>query len=289
MRKLILLALLGFPLGLSAQENHHEVGIVTGISSYRGDLVHNWIPHPKAMFANAGVQYKYFSTPHLGYRFGFSYIQIGGADSISTIASDKARNLSFRNNLLELQAGIELNLFPVDIYKFKFTPYAFVGVAGVYSNPYAYDNEFKKVYLRDLSTEGQGLPNYPDRKSYSVIHGAIPMGVGLKGFVGNTVMLTLEAGLRYVASDYLDDVSRSYVNLDTLSYYKGAKSVEMSYRGSELSDWDKNYPTDNYRRGDFQNNDWYWTFNLGIAVYFDAFGNPEIWSGAKCPRVIGRN
>lgn len=288
MKKILLSALLSLPLGLFAQ-NHHEVGIVAGVSGYRGDLAQNWIPHAKAIFPTGGVQYKYFRNPNFGFRFGLNVLQIGGADSLSTVQSDVARNLSFSNRLIELQAGVEINLLPVDVYKFKFTPYAFAGVAAVYSDPYAYDNEFKKIYLRDLSTEGQGLPGYPDRKAYSVIHPSFPIGVGLKGFVGKTVMVTAEVGLRYVATDYLDDVSRSYVNLDTLQFYKGAKSVEMAYRGAELPEWDRNYPNDKYRRGDYQNNDWYWSATIGFAIYFEAFGNPKQWRGSKCPRVIGKD
>lgn len=288
MKKFLLFALMSLPLSLSAQ-NHHEIGLVAGVSGYKGDLAQNWFPHPKAVFPTGGIQYKYFTNPHVGFRFGLNVLQIGGADSLSEVKSDVARNLSFSNRLVELQAGIELNLLPVDIYKFKFTPYAFAGIAAVHSNPYAYDREFKKVYLRDLSTEGQGLPNYPDRKPYSVFHASFPIGIGLKGFIGNTVMVTAEVGLRYVTSDYLDDVSRSYVNLDTLLQYKGAKSVEMSYRGDELKEWDQNYPADKYRRGDYQNNDWYWSATIGFAIYFEAFGNPIQWRGSKCPRIIGRD
>lgn len=288
MKKLLLLALLSLPIGMAAQ-NHHEVGIVAGVSGYRGDLAQNWIPNPKAVFPTAGIIYKYFPNPQIGYRFGLNALDIGGADSLSSVAADKLRNLSFNNRLLELQAGIEVNLLPIEADRFKFTPYAFAGVAAVYSNPYAYDRMNQKVYLRDLSTEGQGLPGYPDRKSYSMIHASFPIGAGIKAFVGNTVMVTAEVGLRYVVSDYIDDVSRSYVNMDTLLAYKGYKSLELAFRGDELTEWDNNYPKDQFRRGDYRNNDWYWSATIGFTVYFEAFGNPKVWRGSKCPRVIGKN
>lgn len=270
-------------------QKHHEVGIVAGVSGYRGDLSQSWIPHEKTLRPTVGVQYKYFFNPHVGIRAGFNMIQINAADSLSTVKADQLRNLSFHNRLLELQAGIEVNLLPIDMYKFHFTPYVFAGVAGYYSNPYAFDNNNEKVFLRDLSTEGQGVPGYPDRKYYSTLGTSFPIGFGLKAFIGKTVMLTAEVGLRYVTNDYIDDVSRSYINMDTLFHYRGAKSVEMSYRGNMTDEWDGNFPNDQFRRGDYTNNDWYMSATLGITVYFDAFGRSPRWSNRDCPRVFGRN
>jgi len=286
MKKFLLLALTALPV-LGFSQKHHEVGIVGGVSGYRGDLSPNWIPHEKALMPTAGIMYKYFWNPHVGLRANINVLQITAADSLSISEANRLRNLSFTNRLIELQAGLEFNLLPIEVDRFKFTPYAFAGIAGVYSNPYAYDRENKKVFLRDLSTEGQGLPTYPERKMYSTLQSSFPIGVGFKGFIGKTVMLTGEVGLRYVHSDYIDDVSRTYVNLDTLRYYKGDKSVEMSFRGNELKDFDNNYPDENFRRGDFKNNDWYWSATIGITVYFEAFGNRKNWTGAKCPRVFG--
>lgn len=63
-------------------------------------------------------------------------------------------------------------------------------------------------------------------------------------------MLSSEIGFRYTATDYLDDVSSSYVNMDTLFRYKGKQSVDLSFRTDELTNWDGNYPNDKFVRGD---------------------------------------
>lgn len=286
MKKLILIALATLPI-ISFAQNHHEVGLVGGVSGYKGDLAPHWIPHEKAVMPTAGVMYKYFWNPHMGLRANLNVLQITAADSLSHSEADRLRNLSFTNRMIELQVGLEVNLLPIEVDKFKFTPYAFAGVAGFYSNPWAYDLRNEKVFLRDLGTEGQGLPTYPDRKVYSTIQTSFPIGIGVKGFVGKTVMVTGEIGLRYAHTDYIDDVSRTYVNLDTLAYYYGDKSKEMSFRGDELREWDNNNPTDKHRRGDYQNNDWYWSATIGFTVYFEAFGNRKFWKGSKCPRVFG--
>ncbi len=64
----------------------------------------------------------------------------------------------------------------------KVTPYLFGGISVFYFNPYATDPAGDKVYLRPLSTEGEGLPMYPDRKEYSLVNMAFPFGGGFKFF-----------------------------------------------------------------------------------------------------------
>src|SRR5690606_39272001 len=127
---------------------------------------------------SGGILYKFFVTPSFGFRFGASYIGIGGADSLSDVGANQLRNLSFKNNMLEAQAGFELNLLPLDIEKFRFTPYVFASLGVFYSNPTALDDDGKKVKLRNLGTEGQGLPQYPDRDLYPVINASFPIGGG---------------------------------------------------------------------------------------------------------------
>ena len=220
----------------------------------------------------AGIIYKYFLSPHVGLRVGASFTQLTAADSLSDIFVKKQRNLSFATNLFEVHGGIEINLLPIDVDRMKVTPYIFGGIAVFYYNPYTSAPNGDKIFLRPLSTEGEGLPNYPDRKQYSLVNVAFPFGGGLKFLVGKTLVITTEVGIRYTATDYLDDVSKSYVNLDTLAMYRGGKAAQLSYRGNELPNWDVNgnnkYPDYKFQRGDDKMNDWYYFAGINIAVYF---------------------
>lgn len=282
------------PLATSAiaqKRNHHEIGIWMGAANYFGDLQSNPIPwgtpQSNTYQLSGGINYKYFVNPHIGFRFGASLIRISGADSLSEVTTNRLRNLSFHNNLFETSGAIELNFLPIDREsRFKFTPYIFAGVGAVFSNPYAFNDAGDKIKLRDLGTEGQGLANYPDRKLYPVLNASFPLGGGFKFLVGDHVMISTEVGLRYTSTDYLDDVSRSYVNMDTLLAYRGQQAVEMSYRGNTLREWDNVYPNYTHQRGDFNKNDWYWTVGLNVNVYFDAFGNVKEYIQAKCPRWL---
>ncbi len=280
-------------MGLQAQGDfssigateHHEIGLMVGVANYYGDLQQKLFPS-YGYQPMAGIMYKYFMSPHVGLRFGASYTNLTAADSLSNIPINKARNLSFATHLFEFQGGLEINFLPIEVMRHKATPYIFGGIAAFYDNPYAIDPDGNKVFLRPLSTEGEGLANYPDRKQYSLVNMAFPFGGGFKFFIGRTIMLTTEIGFRYTNTDYLDDVSKSYVNLDTLQAYKGKIARQMSYRGNTLKNWDGNNPNYGDQRGDNKANDWYWYGNLTVTIFFRAFGNPKEYLKTKCPGIF---
>lgn len=287
MKRVILSLVLLLPMCLRAQESHHEIGLGLGLANYYGDL------QPK-FFASDGyrptatVLYKYFVTPRIGLRTGFSYAQVTAADSLSRIPVNQARNLSFTSNLFEFHGAVEFNFLPIDVLRYKVTPYIFGGLGVFYFNPFAEDVAGNKHYLRPLSTEGQGLAMYPDRKQYSLVNLAFPFGGGFKFFIGKTLMVTPEIGFRYTNTDYIDDVSKSYVNLDTLSAYKGQLARSMSYRGIEKTGDNNDNPNYGYQRGDSKANDWYWFGNITVTVYFRAFGNQRTYTKTKCPSFYYR-
>lgn len=267
---------------MSFAQAHHEVGLSAGVNFYYGDLQDKMYPNygGKPM---GGVLYKYFFNPHLGWRIGASYTAMTAADSLSESNVKRERNLRFASNLFEVHTGLELNILPLEWDKSKVSPYLFAGVAVFHYNPYTDGMRGERVYLRPLGTEGQNIPIYPDRKEYKTVNVAFPFGGGLKFFIGKTIFLSAEVGFRYTNTDYLDDVSKSYVNLDTLKAYRGAQSVELSFRTDELKNWDGNYPNYKYQRGDSKANDWYYFTNITATIYFRAFGNLKDYWQAKCP------
>ncbi len=281
MKRLLLSIALFLPFCLQAQE-HHEIGVTFGAANYFGDLQPKLFPS-YGYEPMAGIVYKYFMSPRVGIRLGASYTNLTAADSLSNIPVNQQRNLSFSTRLFEVHAALELNLLPIEIMDHKVTPYIFGGISAFYFDPYADDAAGDKVYLRPLSTEGEGLPMYPDRKQYSLVNMAFPFGGGMKFFIGHRIMLTGELGFRYTNTDYLDDVSKSYVNLDTLQAYKGTIAKQMSYRGNTTAKWDHNNPNYGFQRGDSKSNDWFWYANVTVTVYFRAFGNPKEYLKTKCP------
>jgi hypothetical protein len=280
--KRILLGLALFLTFCAQAQEHHEIGITVGVANYYGDLQQKIFPS-YGYQPMAGIVYKYFMSPHVGLRFGATYTNLTAADSLSNIPINKARNLSFATHLFELHGALEINFLPIEVNKMKATPYIFGGLSVFYFDPYTLDDNGNKVYLRPLSTEGEGLPMYPDRKQYSLVNLAFPFGGGFKFFIGKTIMLTTELGFRYTNTDYLDDVSKSYVNLDTLAAYKGAVAKKLSYRGNTATGWDHTFPNYGFQRGNSNANDWYWYGNITATVYFRAFKNAKEYVKTKCP------
>ena len=285
MKRLLYSLALLLPLWLQAQQDHHEIGLTFGASNYYGDLQPKLFPN-YGYSPMGGIVYKYFMSPHVGLRVGASYTTLTAADSLSNIPANVARNLSFTTHLFELHGALEVNFWPIEILKKKATPYIFGGVGAFYYNPFADNAAGDKVYLRPLSTEGEGLPMYPGRKQYSLVNLAFPFGGGFKFFIGKTIMLTTELGFRYTNTDYLDDVSKTYVNLDTLQKYKGTLAKQMSFRGNTVAGFTGSYPGDGGQRGDPTGNDWYWYANVTVTIYFRAFGNPKEYLKTKCPQLF---
>lgn len=281
--RLVLFFVLLFPAVLPAQE-HHEMGIACGVANYYGTLQPSFAPSYgyKSM---GGILYKYFMTPFIGIRTGLSYTNLTAADSLSTNASDKGRNLSFSTHLVELHGVLEINFTPIDVAYSHFGPYIFGGLAAFYYDPYALDPNGHKVYLRPLSTEGEGLAMYPDRRAYSLINMSFPFGGGLKFLFGRMVFTT-EAGFRYTNTGYLDDVSKSYVDLNTLAANKGMLAKEMSYRGNTLPGWNGLYPSYGDPRGNNNANDWYWYGNITLTWFFHRTSKDDDMGKTDCPKIF---
>jgi len=272
MRKYFLLCLL-VPVLTHAQELQKlHLTLFGGVSNYQGDLQSRTFTFNQSNLA-LGVGLKYDLTPHFALRTNFNYGTIGAMDKENE-PSLRARNLSFESRLIEGNLLLEYTLFNLEDK--KLSPYVFAGVAVYHFNPYAFDTLGNKVFLKPLSTEGQGLAAFPDRKEYKLTQFAIPFGGGLKFRISDNVVLGYEIGLRKVFTDYLDDVSTTYVDQFALFQAKGAKAVEMAYRAGELKNGDPNYPADGTIRGGSKYKDWYYfqglTLTIGIGGGSGGFG-----------------
>jgi hypothetical protein len=280
LKRILLSLALIIPICSQAQQ-HHEIGLTVGVANYYGDLQNKVFPSYgyKPM---GGIFYKYFLSPHVGLRFGASYATVTAADSLSDIPVNQARNLSFESHIVEIHGGLEINFLPIDVDRMKVTPYIFGGVGAFYFNPYTQNNDGGRTFLRPLSTEGEGLAQYPDRKTYNNVAVSFPFGGGMKFLIGKTLVVTTELGFRYTTTDYLDDVSKSYVNPDTLLAYRGALSKALAYRGKSGTNAGHSVEYTN-QRGDSKANDWFWYGSVGVAVYFRTFGNVKDYLQGRCP------
>ena len=189
-----------------------EFGIGIGAGHYFGDLnTRAKLNRPKIA---AGIFFRKNFGNYIAARVVANFVQLGYSDIYNTHNEFMhLRNLSFNTNVWELSLRGDFNFFrflPGDP-EFNFTPYISLGV-GVFSyDPYAY-LQGQKYFLRPLGTEGQGSSLYPDRKPYSSMALCIPFGVGIKYAFNERYNIGFEITHRFTTTDYLDDVSKTYVD-----------------------------------------------------------------------------
>jgi hypothetical protein len=257
--KKILLAGMLCPLLAHAQWN---VNLFGGFANYIGDLQSKVYTTQQSNGAfGAGLQYDL--SGHFSILGNGSFGRISAADGYSDKADLRARNLNFESKIYEGNLLLEYNIF--DLRTHKITPYVFGGVALFHFDPYAYDTTGRKVFLRGLSTEGEGLTAYPGRREYSLWQVSIPFGGGIKFRISDRLVLAYEIGMRKTFTDYLDDVSKDYVSQSALLAAKGPEAVEMAYRGNELKDGAA-YPAAGTIRGNPKAKDWYYMSGLRLTI-----------------------
>lgn len=188
-----------------------EFGISAGAAHYFGDLnTRGRINRPKLA---VGAFFRKQFGNYIGLRVSAHFAQLGYSDVYNDQNEyQRRRNLSFNSNIFELALQGDFNFFkfvPGDP-DHRFTPYVTLGV-GVFSyDPYAYLNG-QKVFLRPLGTEGQGMAAFPDRKPYNTMAFCLPLGVGIKYALTDRMNIGMEIVHRFTNTDYLDDVSKTYV------------------------------------------------------------------------------
>ena len=247
------------PFLMSAQYN--EAGVFVGTSNYFGDLQSKLEP------TEYNVAFGLFGRRHfskyLAAQAHFFKGELSGSDEHQTFKSGfQERNLSFRTSIMELGVQGELNFTPYAIRaKRHSTGYLFLGVSGIYFNPQAqmggdwYD-------LQPLGTEGQTIN--PEMKKYSKVNVAVPFGFGIRLNVSERTNFGFEIGVRKTFTDYLDDVSTYYPDIDALAAHDPIAAV-LSFRTPEYL----NKPVSNpvgQERGNADNKDWYIFAGFSVSV-----------------------
>lgn len=228
MKKIIffLLATLIFSLQGFSQMSEYvqegEFGITAGVAHYFGDLNNRGkINRPK--LAIGGFIRKQFGN-YSAVRLSGHFARLGYSDIYSSNEYNLRRNLSFNTNIFELALQGDFNFFkfnPVDP-DYVFTPYATFGIGIFNYNPYAYYKN-QKIYLRPLHTEGQTF--YKNRKEYGSMALCFPIGFGVKYAVNDKINISFEITHRFTTTDYIDDVSTTYVGADKFPSTAGGKSI----------------------------------------------------------------
>jgi hypothetical protein len=266
------------------------LGLFVGKMNYQGDLNPSSFKfsHSKPTVA---FNIRQSFNRWLSLKGGVAIGSIEGADRYNRDYLQK-RNLSFYTTIKEASLSVETSL--LDLSTTRFTPYVYGSFSLFHFNPWAYDNSGKKTFLQPLSTEGQGLSQFPKQKSYKLTQLNVGFGVGARYAINDNMNIGVEFSQRKTFTDYLDDVSSIYVDKNVLMQAKGPKAVEMAYRGDELPGGSA-YPNHGEQRGTPSEMDWYYFFGINIEMKFSAlkklFGdlnneNSSVIHNTRCPRTV---
>lgn len=230
------------------------VGFSVNTLNYFGDIA------PKSNIASTdisftrpglGVSSAVRVSPSLSVRAAFLYGQVSSSDYEVADPNDEfaskryARNLHFRNNIKDFSV-VGMYDFVANpgsvMFRAGFTPYIFGGVSVFHHNPKAKVPENAVLYatgdtlilpeakkwiaLAPLHTEGA-------ENAYSLFQVSIPFGLGGRFRINQIMDLEIETGYRYLFTDYLDDVSKNYVDKGLL---EGDLAKVMSDRSLEPVD-----------------------------------------------------
>lgn len=278
-----------------------EFGIIAGASHYSGDLTQSYF-ETRGMKPSFGLITRF--TPHDRWTFRLSG-QYGGLegddnwyDQDELFKDDEGnsnpRNLHFKSALWDFTAAAELNLVTLDPRNpTGIMPYIFFGVSVFKYNPlsqFIYDpnsphlsrlnNNYASlegrneewVALQNMGTEGQETTEFnQERKRYSLTQIGIPVGAGIKAKLSQNWAVGLEYGIRITFTDYLDDVSTTYVEPTRIEGAYGPMAAAMADRSPVLHE-------EGDMRGDSQNKDTYGI--LGLTITYRIFGNRDRCPGA---------
>jgi len=184
----------------------NEIGVFLGGANYIGDVGPTTYIAPNEL--SFGILYKWNRSPRHAYRFSYTQARITSRDEKSKSEGRLLRDYDFQNSVKELSLGLEFNFFDFNLHemKSKFTPYVYTGLSYFfYEDIYSFAGTSKK-----------------DGTDTSM---AIPMTVGVKAKLTQSLVMGLEVGTRYTFTDNIDSSNPSdsqhlkFGNLDSNDWY----------------------------------------------------------------------
>lgn len=301
-RKVLLTALITANLNFSAEAQHFtfggqraivEAGLNFGPTFFLGDLGGNYgkgerfikdlnLELTKMM---KGAFITIYPNDWMGIRVAGQYTFVEGRDNIINTNGvnelwRKQRNLDFKSDIWELYGAVEI--YPTMLFKSSpdydptFKPYGFIGAGIFHFDPKgSITNQYGgKTWhrLHPLKTEGQGMPGYEEKRAYQLTQMNIPMGLGVRIRLSERVNISPELLYRKTFTDYIDDVSTTYIDPDDFDRYLSpadaiiARQIHDKTVGIVTPGVNRYEP--GTQRGNMHQMDAYFSFVLKLGIRF---------------------
>lgn len=293
------------------------LGDIGGDKFSRRDFVSDIHLNQTRLSSHVYVRYRLSRVFAVRGQLGTVYLQ--DDDALSTYQPRASRNASFRNFVNELSFRTEVTFFQRPMitrytsrFKAGFNAYASLGVTGFTHAPQAQLDELaiaqhfaegSSTYqtLMTRAANGEWF-DLREQKTEGVAYGkasvGFPFGGGMSFIVNNKIRIGLEFNWNLTMTDYLDDVSGTYANPETLS----AEGIVLSSPSSQalMTSLDVPWSIENHQystqgptiRGNPDKNDSYGTLQLtlskvvrGSSRFRDyTYGNRRRYVKRKPPR-----
>ena len=247
----------------SQYKPNQEFGILGGTGYYIGDMNST---HFNNLRVAGGITYRKNFDRRFTFKSSALYTNVYANDENSKDLIKVNRNLKFKSDIIELSGQIEFNFLAYETGNslYNWTPFIFTGVSIFNYNPQAEGSDGQWYDLQEIGTEGQGTTSFPNRKKYSLTQLSVPFGGGVKIGVSDNFNIIVEYGLRKTFTDYIDDVSTTYVGIPSEFTNIAIELADQSIDGPQLA---------GIARGDETNKDWY-SFS-GITLSFRLQGKTK--------------
>ena len=300
-----------FSQSIISGNGKYEIGLGLGPLFFLGDLGGNYgkgttfvkdvnLPLTKL---SKGIYASVYPTEWFGLRVALNHGQLEGYDHMINDKGGaerfrKDRNLQFKSSLLEAYAAIEIAptvfIERDDELKGKIRPYGLVGIGMFKFNPkgqyFDASGNSHWVPLQPLHLEGQGMAEYPDRKPYKLTSMEIPMGVGVKYYIKESMYVGIEVLHRKTFTDYIDDVSTTYIDGNLFERYLSPENAQMARQLYFRENFVPNaplsrFPANNEQRGDPTENDSFFSsiIKFGWRLNNDDSPNSRAARQLRCP------
>lgn len=228
-----------------------------GSSFFHGDVGNGTLQ----LGLNSSLSYRHMFNKRWSVIPKISYTSLKADDKNG---SNKERNLSFNNNIIRGDISAVYNFSDYDPAQSTFAgviPYIGFGFGAMTNNPTT-QYEAKKYELQSYNTEGE---------NYSRFTFYIPISTGINIHINNKMYFGLEYSFQYTFSDYLDDVSKDYIDnkkLNGIASKLADRTYEGGYTPSETTDgktW-----KEGSNRGSNNRFDLFSTLSFHIGYRFDS-------------------
>jgi hypothetical protein len=146
-----------------------------------------------------------------------------------------------------------------------------LGIGMFWYNPYT-TLEGKNYFLRPLGTEGQNYESYKSRR-YTDRATCFPLGLGFKYWVAKGITLNMEITNRLTTTDYIDDVSTTYVGIDK---FQDIQPTPYPIPAAILQDRSLNHLGNvGKQRGISTTADQYMTLQIGFSFRLPTYRCPD--------------